>query len=81
MVTRYRPDARREGRQGRRGQLGDLRPELTGDLAPLQASHFGVVLGEGGCDKDGDDNVLALMRFPNNHRPRSGGTRVAVLTR
>jgi len=46
-------------------------------LAPLQASHFGVVLGEGGCDKDGDDNVLALMSFPNDHRPRLGGTRGA----
>ena len=42
----------REGGQGpidfglidlQRGQLGDLGPELTGDLAPLQPSHFGVV--------------------------------------
>ena len=75
MVTRY----------GRMLAVKDAKgcavSSLTGDLAPLQASHFGVVLVEGGCDKDGDDNVLALMRFPNNHRPRLGGTRVAVLTR
>ena len=36
-------------------QLGDLGPELVGDLAPLGLRAVGVLLGEGGGDEGGDD--------------------------
>ena len=36
-------------------QLGDLGPELVGDLTPLDLRAVGVLLGEGGGDEGGDD--------------------------
>jgi hypothetical protein len=41
------------------GELGDLGAELVGDLAPLGAGGFGVLLGEGG----GDERRDAAMRL------------------
>ena len=37
------------------GELGDLGPELVGDLTPLDLRAVGVLLGEGGGDEGGDD--------------------------
>jgi len=34
-----------------RRELGHLRPDLVGDIAPLLAGGFRCVLGEGDCDK------------------------------
>jgi hypothetical protein len=47
-----------------RCQFGDLRSELIGNLAPLQAGHFGILLGKGGGDEGGNDApaLLAGMR-------------------
>jgi hypothetical protein len=42
------------------GKLGDAGPELIGDLPPLLAGGFGVVLGEGGADPGLDDPALGL---------------------
>jgi hypothetical protein len=43
-----------------RRQLCNLGPELIGDLAPLQAGHFGVLLGKGGGDEGSDDTPALL---------------------
>ena len=43
-----------------RRQLCDLGPELIGDLAPLQASHFGVLRGKRGGDEGSDDTPALL---------------------
>jgi len=37
------------------GELGDLRPDLVSDEAPLPFGRLGVVLSEGGGDEGGDD--------------------------
>ncbi len=42
------------------GEFGHARPHLVGDLAPLLACGFGVVLGKGGADPGGDDAALGL---------------------
>ena len=42
------------------GELCNLGPELIGDLAPLGAGYFGVLLGEGGGDEGGDDAPALL---------------------
>ena len=41
-------------------QLCDLGPELISNLAPLEAGHFGVLLGEGGGDEGSDDTPALL---------------------
>jgi hypothetical protein len=48
------------GRVHQHRQLGDLGPELIGNLAPLQAGHFGVLLGKGGGNEGGDDAAALL---------------------
>jgi len=80
MVTRYDRMLAVKGAKGcaiSLATLGRSRPGL-GTIAgePLRRRP-----GRRRVRESGDDNVLALMRFPNNHRPRLGGTRVAVLTR
>ena len=42
------------------GQLGQRRPELIGDLAPLALGGLGVVLSEGGGD-EGRDHALPVL--------------------
>ena len=44
----------------KRGELGELRPELVGDPAPLRLGGLGAVLREGGGDEGGDDAAAAL---------------------
>ena len=38
-------------------ELRHLRTQLVGDLAPLLAGGFGVVLNKGGADEGGDDTA------------------------
>jgi len=45
-------------RQG--GQLGDLGFELIGNLVPLEAGHFGILLSKRGGDKGSDDTTALL---------------------
>ena len=42
------------------GELGQLGPELVGDLAPLCLAGGGILLGEGGGDEGRDDTAAAL---------------------
>src|SRR3954447_25737284 len=42
------------------GQLLDPRAQLVGDLSPLAAGGFGIVLGKGSADKDRDDAPALL---------------------
>ena len=42
------------------GEFWDAWPGLIGDVSPLLAGGFGVVLGEGGADPGGDDAPLGL---------------------
>ena len=43
-----------------RGELGQLGPDLVGDLAPLGPGGVGIVLGEGGGDERRDHAPAAL---------------------
>ena len=44
----------------KRGELGQLGPELVGDAAPLRLGGVGAVLSEGGGHEGGDDPPAAL---------------------
>jgi hypothetical protein len=43
-----------------RGELGQLGPDLVGDLAPPGAGGVGMILGERGGDEGRDDTPTAL---------------------
>jgi hypothetical protein len=47
-----------------RGELGQRRSELVGDLAPLQPGGVGVILGEGRGDEGGHDPPPVLAGPP-----------------
>jgi len=59
------------------GELGDLRPDLIGDGAPLQARSLGCLLSEGGGDEGRETtrrpllpacaNTFLMTRFPCLH--------------
>jgi hypothetical protein len=42
------------------GELGNLRPDLVGDAAPLRAGGLGCLLSERRADEGGDDAPPAL---------------------
>lgn len=48
------------------GELGDLRPDLVGDGAPLGACGFRRLVGKGGGDEGGDDTPTALAGVGKN---------------
>ena len=52
------------------GGLGDLRPKLVCNAAPLLASSLGIVLGKGRGDESRDDPAATAAGRPGTRRSR-----------